>query len=58
MLKKILSSLVDEICVDLQIRQDILGAISVTKIYLLDSTSLSLQVQAEKDFPAPRKNVV
>lgn len=57
-LQLLLSSFMSELCVKLKIGQTILDLLSVTKIFLLDSSSITLPPEAKGDFPAPRSNVI
>jgi putative transposase len=58
LLRALLSALISEICVQLQVGQSLLSALNISKILLLDSSSLTLPDGASADFPAPRNNVV
>ena len=58
LLQTILGNLMDTLCLQLGVGTDILKLLSVKKIFLIDSSSLSLPDAASEQFPAPRNNVV
>lgn len=58
LLQTLLSTLMNDLCIHLKIGCEILAALGVNKILLLDSSSFSLPDGSKDDFPAPRNNVV
>jgi hypothetical protein len=58
LLQVVLGRLVNDVCVTLGVGVTILEALSVFRIFLLDSSSFTLPEGAKGAFPAPRNNVV
>ena len=50
--------LVAKMATDLNIGGEILGKLGVLRVFLLDSSSITLPPGAKTDFPAPRNNVI